>query len=284
LTTTDDTTNLTRGDAFEDIIFDDGNTIDDNLTTSSDIFLFDDGAVVDTNLFTTTEIEFVSDSANIPRAETGDDLISDDSNTSEKREKHQQRWESKNGPEERTWNFFSWTELNDLIRDNIIDSAFSSETVDISPNRHTVTDMSSSFSTVDISPNRHTITDTTVLRDIVTLPSIDVTDTTDVSDIVTLPSIDVTANTDITVTVDPLKDDINTFEWENDDWNFFEWGQITSLGTKTTNDSAYFSDPTVNVSQNKNTTSDTSNSNDSLRKTIRNVYWEQNDWNTVYWA
>ena len=289
LTTTDDTIDTPRGEAFEDIISDDGNTVNDNLTTSSDIFFFDDGAVVDTNLFTTTDTEFVSDSANTPRAEAGDDLISDDSNSSEKREKHQQRWESEDGPEERTWNFFSWTELNDLIRDNIIDSAFSSETVDISPNRHTVTDTSNSFSTVDISPNRHTVTDTSnsfstvelspdlqeiadtlAAGDRVELPSVDINEITDVSDIVTLPSNDITANTDIIETIEATTNKKNQFRWEENasnydtTWNFFSWTDDAQALLRTLTD-------TVSA-QDQNSVNEVA------------VYWEQGSWDTMTWT
>jgi hypothetical protein len=127
------------------------------------------------------------------------------------------------------------------------DDLFFDSTVNISPNRHIVNDTSNSFSTVDISPDLQEIADTLVTGDTVELPS-----TT------------ITANTDIGVTVNTLKNDINIFRWEDDNWDFFEWTEITSLGTKTTVDSLL------------------SNDSNSINEIA--VYWEQGSWDTMTWT
>jgi len=291
----------------------DATFIDPNQTTTSDFQVSADALAIDPNVtslddsmfaddtiavggFTRRdipEVTAIDDTAVARRFGTDDIVSSADASVVDDVSVFRQRWEDNDNPQDLRWSFFSWTELEDLIR-GPADTQESVDAVQLDPNLTTTSDTQLSADSFAISPNVSSVTSVAFADDVAVVETqvtgginktivdelLSADDTVFVGGINNPSPVDITAADD-TVTVggidtvepedvvgvldDEVLDERDVFDqiWEPNDttetdlrWDFFSWTELEDLPDQT-EINTMFVDDVVTVDADTTTTPET---------------------------
>jgi hypothetical protein len=279
--------------------------LEDLFPALEEIIASDDAVQVDPNQTTTSDTQLDSDAVVVDpeKPSTQDAFASDDASAVDAIDIYDQAWE----PNDRIttdlrWNFFSWTELEDLDEQLPINTMFVDDGVIINPNRTTTSDGLLSADAVSFPP-KTTTSDTQVDADAVSI-SPNVATTADVfaadddtvietqetgganktivpevsaSDDAVIPgginrpeTDDITASDDA-ATVDAI--DVHDQIWEPNDttatdlrWGFFSWTELEDIDDAQINTMVV--DDTASVDTNTTPTTDTTDVSGSIDRAL----------------
>jgi hypothetical protein len=233
----DDFATFDRRGLFDAITSADDFAIDPNQTTTADTQLSEDAFAIDPNQTTTADIQANADDIFVDQNLTDieDDTTILDTFVVDVLSIFQQRWEPNDDADDLVWDFFTWTELQDLFP--ALEEIVSSEdTVSVDPNQTTTSDTQIDTDAVVVDPEKPSTQDAFASADVSSVDAVDIHDQA----------------------------------WEPNDrittdlrWNFFSWTQLEDLDEQLPINTMFVDDGVI-INPNRTTTSDGSLSADAV--------------------